>query len=321
MEGREALGANAGLVAMPSDDGASIELVATLGFTARRAGGLAALPRSRCTRRSAMPCRTGMPIFLDEGELARRYPDMRTSTMPTASVPLQADGPVLGALGFRFDAGPPLHATPSARSRPRSPSTAHTRSSVPACTTPSDARARPWPCSRRSASTSRARSSRTRRCARSPSSPCPAIADQCVVDLVRGDRIERRALVHADPALQEAARIARAVRARHRERHAGRGRDPPRRDAARARHAGSAGQRLPQRGPPGGGAQHRAPLDADGAADRARPHARRADVRLEARARLLDRRTSSSPSSSRAASRSRSTTARSTRRCTANASA
>ena len=33
MEGREALGANAGLVAMPSDDGTSIELAATLGFT------------------------------------------------------------------------------------------------------------------------------------------------------------------------------------------------------------------------------------------------------------------------------------------------
>jgi K+-sensing histidine kinase KdpD len=33
MDGREALGANAGLVATPSDDGASIELSATLGFT------------------------------------------------------------------------------------------------------------------------------------------------------------------------------------------------------------------------------------------------------------------------------------------------
>ena len=34
----------------------------------------------------------------------------------------------------------------------------------------------------------------------------PAIADQCVVDLVHGATIERRAIVHADPALQEAAR-------------------------------------------------------------------------------------------------------------------
>ena len=33
MEGREALGANAGLIATPSDDGTSIELSATLGFT------------------------------------------------------------------------------------------------------------------------------------------------------------------------------------------------------------------------------------------------------------------------------------------------
>ncbi|MEO9176578.1 MAG: SpoIIE family protein phosphatase, partial [Gaiellales bacterium] len=38
----------------------------------------------------------------------------------------------------------------------------------------------------------------------------PAVADQCVVDIVHGSTIERRALVHADPALQEAARTLEA---------------------------------------------------------------------------------------------------------------
>ena len=38
VEGREALAANAGLVAMPSADGATIEIAASLGFTPRRAG-------------------------------------------------------------------------------------------------------------------------------------------------------------------------------------------------------------------------------------------------------------------------------------------
>jgi len=80
MEGREALGANAGLVATPADDGASIELAATLGFTAAEQEGWQRFPAAMRTP-IGDALRDGQAVFLDEGELARRYPDVRTSTI------------------------------------------------------------------------------------------------------------------------------------------------------------------------------------------------------------------------------------------------
>jgi serine phosphatase RsbU (regulator of sigma subunit)/PAS domain-containing protein len=205
MEGRMALGSNAGLVAMPSDDGSEIELVATLGFTAAEQDGWERFP---VTPRTPIgdALTEGRPIFLDEGQLDVRYPHMTTSRSPTASVPLQADGPVLGALGFRFEAGHRFTDAEREFAMTLAEQCAHALE-----------RARLYDAERRSRQALGVLASIGEHLARSLESDAalrtlaelavPAIADQCVVDLVKGDTIERRALVHADPALQEAARM------------------------------------------------------------------------------------------------------------------
>jgi serine phosphatase RsbU (regulator of sigma subunit)/PAS domain-containing protein len=204
MEGREALGANAGLIATPSDDGSSIELSATLGFTPAEQEGWQRFPTSVRTPIGDAVL-TGQAVFLDEGELAKRYPPMRTSSAPTASVPLRADGPVLGALGFRFERGHRFSESERAFATVLAEHCAHALE-----------RARLYDAERRSREALAVLASIGEHLARSLEADSalrtlaelavPAVADQCVVDLVRGDRIERRALVHADPALQEAAR-------------------------------------------------------------------------------------------------------------------
>ncbi len=55
VEGREALAANAGLVALPSADGTTIEIAASLGFTTVEQDGAAARPGARSARRSGTP--------------------------------------------------------------------------------------------------------------------------------------------------------------------------------------------------------------------------------------------------------------------------
>jgi K+-sensing histidine kinase KdpD len=205
IEGRDALGANAGLVAIPSDDGASIELAATLGFTAADQEGWQRFPAALRTP-IGDALRDGQASFLDEGELAKRYPHVQTSTMPTASVPLQADGLVLGSLGFRFEPG--HHFTDAER---------ELASSLAEHCAHALERARLYDAERRSRQALAILASIGEQLARSLDSEAalralaelavPAIADQCIVDLVRGDRIERRALVHADPAMQEVAHI------------------------------------------------------------------------------------------------------------------
>ena len=204
MEGREALGANAGLVATPADDGSSIELAATLGFTADEQAGWQRFSTSVPTP-IGDALTGGEAIFLDDGELGRRYPLLQTSSAPTASVPLRGDGPVLGALGFRFASG--HHFTEGERSF----ATALAEHCAHALE-----RARLYDAERRSREALAVLASIGEHLGRSfepdgalrtlAELAVPAVADQCVVDLVRGDRIERRALVHADPALQEVAR-------------------------------------------------------------------------------------------------------------------
>jgi GAF domain-containing protein len=204
MEGREALGANAGLVAMPSEDGSSIELAAAMGFTATEQAGWERFSTAiRTPLGDAIA--DGRAIFLEQGDLLERYPHMTTSQSPTASVPLQANGPVLGALGFRFETG---HRFTDAERTFATTLAEHCAHALE--------RARLYDAERKSRQALAVLASIGEHLARSldPDAALrtlaelavPAIADQCVVDLVRGDRIERRALVHADPALQEAAR-------------------------------------------------------------------------------------------------------------------
>jgi GAF domain-containing protein len=205
MEGRVALGANAGLVAMPDDDGESIELVATLGYTTAEQESWRRFP-ARAHTPIADAMREGVPIFLDEGELATRYPEIRNSAMPTASVPLQGDGPLLGALSFRFEQGHRFTDAERTFAMALAEHCAHALE-----------RARLYDAERRSREALAILASIGEHLARSldPDAALrtlaelavPAIADQCIVDLVRGDHIERRALIHADPDLQEAARV------------------------------------------------------------------------------------------------------------------
>jgi serine phosphatase RsbU (regulator of sigma subunit)/PAS domain-containing protein len=204
MEGRETLGANAGLVAMPSADGAAIELAATLGFTAAEQEGWQRFSTEVSTPIGDALAR-GEAIFVDEEQHLARYPHMTTSRSPTASVPLQADGPVLGALGFRFDGG---HRFTEAERALATTLAGHCADALE--------RARLYDAERRSRQALAMLASISEHLARSlePEAALrtlaelavPAVADQCILDLVRGDRIERRALVHADPALQEATR-------------------------------------------------------------------------------------------------------------------
>ena len=231
----------------------------------------------------------------------------------------RTDGPVLGALGFRFERGHRFTDAERAFAMTLADHCAHALE-----------RARLYDAERRSREALAVLASIGEHLARSldPDAALrtlaelvvPAVADQCVVDLVRGAAIERRALVHADPALQEAARTL--------ERFAPDiASDTPVAVAIREGETQlvPVTQELPDSAYRSD--EHRAAVKAielrsmlTAPARGARTHARRAHVRLEARARVRRARTSSSPSSSRGASRSRSTTARSTRRRTASAS-
>ncbi|HEY1480184.1 MAG TPA: SpoIIE family protein phosphatase [Gaiellales bacterium] len=204
MEGRSALGANAGLVATPSEDGEAIELAATLGFSAEEKKGWERFSADISTPLGDA-LRNGTPVFLDEGDRARRYPGIDTSSLPTLSVPLQANDRILGALGFRFDPGHRFSDAERAFATTLGEHCAHALD-----------RARLYDAERRSRESLAllatigehlARSFDERDALRTMAElAVPAVADQCVIDLVHGSTIERRALVHADPALQEAAR-------------------------------------------------------------------------------------------------------------------
>jgi GAF domain-containing protein len=204
LEGRDALGANAGLVAMPSRDGSTIELAATLGFTEQEQEGWTRFSTAARTPLGDALA-TGAPVFLDEGERALHYPDIATSSLPTLSVPLLAEGKRLGVLGFRFDRG---HRFTDAERTFAASLAEHCAYALE--------RARLYDAERRSREALAVLATIGEHLARSLGEEnalrtlaelaVPAVADQCIVDIVKGSTIERRALVHADPAMQEAAR-------------------------------------------------------------------------------------------------------------------
>jgi PAS domain S-box-containing protein len=204
LEGRDALGANAGLIAMPSDDGSAIELAATLGFTAQEQEGWQSFSTSAHTPLGDALA-SGSPVFLDEGERALHYPEIRTSSLPTMSVPLLGEGSTLGVLGFRFERGHRFTEGERTFATTLAQHCAHALE-----------RASLYDAERRSREALAVLATIGEHLARSfavndalrtlAELAVPAVADQCVVDIVHGTTIERRALVHADPALQQAAR-------------------------------------------------------------------------------------------------------------------
>ena len=171
-EGRELLGADAGLVALPVDDGAAVELVATLRLQRRGDRGLAPLPalaahadrRGHRARPPDLPRRgpAGEPLPRRRAAAARRRPRCRCGSATTRS----ARSASASTRGHVFDDAEREFAVTHGRAV-RLRARARTRA-----TTPSGAGAERWACWRRSASSSRARSSRTRRCGRSPISSC-----------------------------------------------------------------------------------------------------------------------------------------------------
>ena len=270
----------------------------------------------------------------------RRGHRARTARSSSTRVSGRASSPTVGgrgrghglgaAAGRRRDARRariPLRARPRLRRRRARvrrdawASSAPTRSSAHACTTPSGAGAARWACWRRSASNSRARSSRTLRCARSPTSSCRRWPTSASSTSWSGDDVRRLVVVNADPEVHEAALmleryppllssdtpVAVAIRTG---------------DAAGRRiDRRPAGQRLPQPGAPHRGA------NASASAPCSRRRCSCADARSArspsggGRRHRPTRIRGNSPRRSRGASRSRSTTARSTRRRTASASA
>jgi GAF domain-containing protein len=204
-EGREVLGADGGLVALPSADGTRIELAATLGFTDEELAAWRSFPADvRTPLGDAMA--TGEAVFVDDSATNASYPALGASSPPTLSVPLRGDEDVFGTLGFRFVPGHRFSTAQRTFATTLGEQCAHALE-----------RARLYDAERRSRSALALLASIGEQIARSldPGSAVrslaelavPAVADQCIVDVLHGDTIERRALVHADGAQQDAARV------------------------------------------------------------------------------------------------------------------
>ena len=84
--------------------GSAVEMVATFGFTDEELAGWRRFPLSQRTP-IGEAIESGKPVFLDEGEREKRFPDSGGRGAPTASVPLRVGRRTLGALGFRFERG------------------------------------------------------------------------------------------------------------------------------------------------------------------------------------------------------------------------
>ena len=72
-EGRELLGADAGMVALPVDERSAVEMVATFGFTEEETAAWRRFPLSQRTP-IGEAIESGRPVFLDEGERESLFP-------------------------------------------------------------------------------------------------------------------------------------------------------------------------------------------------------------------------------------------------------
>jgi serine phosphatase RsbU (regulator of sigma subunit) len=204
MEGREALGADAGMVALPVDDDTALEVVATFGFTPEELAGWERIDLSQRTPVGDAYA-LGMPIVLEDGEREKRFPGSGGRGAPTASVPLHTGERPIGALGFRFAFG---HRFSRADQALVSSLGDHCAQALE--------RARLYDAEHRAREALALLATVGERLAGTldpddalrtlASLVVPAISDQCVVDLVENGEIRRLVAAHADPELQEAAR-------------------------------------------------------------------------------------------------------------------
>jgi PAS domain S-box-containing protein len=203
-EGRALLGADAGIVALLADDGSSVELVAAFGFTEDETAPWRRFPVSQHTPMGEA-IETGLPVFLGPAERETRFPDMGDGA-PTASLPLRVGEETLGAVGFRFVRG---HVFDDS-----SRELAVTLGELCAYALQ---RARVFDAERRGRRSLDLLAAIGEQLARSldPAEALltladlavPAFADQCIVDSVSGDGVDRLVVVNADPEVSEAARV------------------------------------------------------------------------------------------------------------------
>lgn len=204
-EGRELLGADAGIVALPTEEGSAVEMVASFGFDEGEVAGWRRFPLAQRTPLGEA-IRQGEPVFLDEGRREREFPESGGQGAPTASIPLRAGDRTLGALGFRFARGHVFDEAQRAFAVTLGEQCAYALE-----------RARVYDAERRGRGALGLLAAIGERLASSLEPDIalrtladlvvPAMADQCVVDLVEGDHVRRLVVVNADPDVQEAARI------------------------------------------------------------------------------------------------------------------
>jgi PAS domain S-box-containing protein len=205
VEGRELLGADAGMVALPADDSSAVELIATFGFSDEELRGWRRFP---LTQRTPLgdAIERGEPVFLSEGERETRFPESGGRGAPTASVPLRVGETTLGALGFRFKRGHMFDDAERAFAVTLGEQCAYALE-----------RARVYDAERRGRSALGLLAAIGEQLARSlePDAALrtladlvvPRLADQCVVDIVEGEGVRRLVVVNADPEVHEAARV------------------------------------------------------------------------------------------------------------------
>lgn len=204
-EGRELLGADGGMVALPTEDASAVEVVATFGFTDEEVAGWRRFPLTQRTP-IGEAIESGKPVFLDEGEREQRFPDSAGKGAPTASVPLRVGEHTLGAIGFRFERGHVFEDAEREFAVTLGEQCAYALE-----------RARVYDAERRGRSALGLLASIGEQLARSlePDAALrtladlvvPQLADQCVIDLVTGEDVRRLVVVNADPEVQEAARV------------------------------------------------------------------------------------------------------------------
>ena len=205
VEGREALGADAGLIGLPTDDDSELILVSTFGFTHAETEGWERIDLAHRTPIGDAYL-LGLPIILEQGEREARFPSEGAESPPTASVPLRTGERPIGALGFRFTPGHTFSADDRALVSTLADHCAQALE-----------RARLYDAEHRAREALGLLATVGERLAGTldpddavrtlASLVVPAISDQCVVDLLEHGEIRRVVAVHADPALQEAARV------------------------------------------------------------------------------------------------------------------
>ncbi len=205
LEGREALGADAGMIGLPDEEGTSLDLVATFGFSPDELAGWERIDLSHRTPIGDAYA-LGLPIVLGPGQRERRFPASGGQGAPTASVPLHTGEQLIGALGFRFAFG---HEFSEADRALVASLGDHCAQALE--------RARLYDAEHRAREALALLATVGERLAGTldpdealrtlAALVVPAISDQCVIDLVEHGTIRRLVAAHADPDLQDAARV------------------------------------------------------------------------------------------------------------------